>query len=57
MAEIESTETVQKRTLKDFAVAKRDYLIFFVLNLALVIPFIVENYTHWGLGAAFLIML
>lgn len=57
MAEIESTETVQKRSLKDFAIAKRDYLIFFVLNLALVIPFIVENYTHWGLGAAFLIML
>ena len=56
MAEIETTATT-KRTLKEAVIAKRDKIIFFVLNLALVIPFLVENYTHIGLGAAFLIML
>ena len=58
MADVETkTEETTKRTVKDFAIAKRSRLVFFVLNLALVIPFLVQNYSHWGLGGAFAIML
>lgn len=58
MADVETTtEETTKRTVKDFAIAKRSRLIFFVLNLALTIPFLVQNYSHWGLGGAFAIML
>lgn len=58
MADVETkTKETTKRTVKDFAIAKRSRLIFFVLNLALVIPFLVQNYSHWGLGGAFAIML
>ncbi len=58
MSEVETkNEESTKRTIKDYAIAKRSKLIFFVLNLALVVPFLVQNYSHWGLGGAFVVLL
>lgn len=58
MADVETqTEETTKRTVKDLTIAKRNRLIFFALNFALVIPFLVQNYSPWGFGGAFAIML
>lgn len=58
MADTE-TKTVEttERTVKEFASTKRNRLVFFALNLALVVPFVIHNYSPWGLGGAFAIML
>lgn len=50
-------EEKSKVTLADMALFKRSKLIFFVLNLALVIPYVVKNYSHWGLAGAIVLML
>lgn len=56
MADTE-TKTVEttERTVKGFASTKRNRLVFFALNLALVVPFVIHNYSPWGLGGAFAI--
>ena len=58
MADTE-TKTVEttERTVKGFASTKRNRLVFFALNLALVVQFVIHNYSPWGLGGAFAIML
>lgn len=39
------------------AILRRNKLIYFVLNLALIIPYVVRHYSHWGLAIAAGIML
>lgn len=57
MAETDiQTEVPAKRSFKDSVTAKRSRLVFFVLNLALVVPYLVQNYSHAGLIATFLLM-
>lgn len=50
-------EEKSKITLADMALFKRSKLIFFVLNLALVIPYVVKHYSQWGLAGAIAIMI
>ena len=58
MADTETkTVEITERTVKGFASTKRNSLVFFALNLALVVPFVIHNYSPWGLGGAFAIML
>lgn len=58
MADIESkTAETTKQTVRNFAIVKRSRLVFFVLNLALVVPFLIRNCSLWGLCGAFAIML
>ena len=44
-------------TIVDMALLKRNKLIFFVLNLALTIPYVVKHYSQWSLAGAVTIML
>lgn len=53
----ENIEEKVKPTFKEMTLAKRSKILFFLLNLALVVPFVVQNYSHWGLGGAALVML
>ena len=54
-----STNSEEKATvsLAESALLRRNKLIYFVLNLALIIPTVVKNYSHWGLAIAAGIML
>ena len=53
----QKTEDIMKRTFLDGAIAKRNKIIVFVLNLALVIPHLVQNYSLWGLIGTVILLL
>lgn len=58
MADVETktTETT-RRAVRDAEAVKRNRLVFFSLNLGLVVPFLVRNYSFWGLIGALVITL
>ena len=48
----ENTEGTAKRTLSSKALAMKNKLIFFALNLVCVLPHVAKRYSHWGAGIA-----
>ena len=52
-----NSEEKAKNSVVASAILRRNKLIYFVLNLALIIPYVVKHYSHWGLAIAVGIML
>lgn len=53
----ENTEGTAKRVLTDKTLAKKNKVVFFVLNLVCILPYIVKHYSHLGAGIAACILL